>query len=327
MGFGASHAGVLDLAGPEAVLHLRQRGKLVPVGRFPNHDPAALERLAALAASQSAERPQLVLRLPGGAILRKRLSLPAGARWHIEKLLGFELDRETPFARDEVYWAYAIRHHDRARAMLDVELIIVTRSDVDALAAQLRARGVDVTGIEVPADGGKPLFVPLQEDKRHHRLVAYRSLMAPAAAAVALAAVALVVPFVRLHFARSAAESSIAKLTGSAGEAAALRKAIDRLSDTATYFGEERRHDGPALAVLAAVTRDLPDDTYLTVLSLHSGHVTIQGLAKSTAKVVALLSKDPMFTAQAFDSPVVQDGNSGLESFTLSFALKEAGPS
>lgn len=326
LGFSAGHAAVLEVGGGEAELFLRQRGRLVSVARTAA-DPAALALLVGRVANDRGGASEVVLRLSAAAILRKQLSLPAGARWHIEKLLGFELDRETPFGRDEAYWGYAVRHHDLKRGTVDVELIIVPRGEVEPLVAAIGRAGVAVIGIEIPSPTGKALFIPLQEDKRHHRLRAYRSLFAPVIAVVALALVAIVTPFIRLHFARSAADKAIAALTASSEEAGALRKTVDQSTNLAAYLDRERQRDGPALAVLASITRDLPDDTHLTALSLHSGHVTIQGLTKSTSKVVELISKDPMFTAQVFDSPVVQDATSGLESFTLSFALKSAAPS
>jgi general secretion pathway protein L len=270
---------------------------------------------------------KLVVRLSAIAVLRKHLSLPAGARWHMEKVLAFEFDRETPFAADEAYWAYAVRHHDRARGLLDVELIIVTRSEIDPLIATIRRVGGEVMGIEIPSPAGKPLFIPLQKNMRRHRLLAHRSLVGWVSVAVALVAGVIIVPFARIHFEQMADDREIAALTASAEEAGALRKAVDQSTDAGIYLSQERRRSGPVLEVLAHITDDLPDDTHLTSFSLHLGHVTIEGVAQSTAKVVSLISKDPMFADQVFDAPVVQDSSSGLESFTLSFALKLTSPS
>jgi general secretion pathway protein L len=324
LGFNASHAAVLEIIGDEGTLLLRRRGQLTPVGRGNITDPQELRTLVGRLPRSGGAPPQTVLRLSGGAILRKHLSVPAGARWHMEKVLAFEFDRETPFAADEAYWAYAIRHHNRARNLLDVELVIITRSEIDPLVAAMRRAGAEVIGVEISSPPEEPLLVRLQEGKRHSGRLASRSFFVRAGVAIGLTAIAIIVPFARLHFARTAAERSIAAMTGTAEEAGSLRKAVDQFSDVAAYLTQERQRSGPALAVLASITNDLPDDTHLAVLSLHSGHVTIQGLALSTAQVVALISKDPMFTDQGFDSPVVQDSKSGLENFTLSFALKSA---
>jgi general secretion pathway protein L len=320
MGFIAGHAAILDVGGREAVLCIRQGSELQSVARSAA-EPAAIEDMVRRASAESS-LPPVVLRLGAAAILRKRLSLPAGVRWHIEKVLGFALDRESPFARDEVYWAYAVRRHDSAQGTVEVDLIIVPRVAVDPTVAAIRGVGVEVAGLEVVSDDGKPLFVPLHENKRHHRLLAYRSLMGSAAAAVVIAMIAIVVPFIRVHLAIGAANREIASLTVSAEEAASLRKSVDRFGDVAAFLDKERKANGPPLAVLADITRLLPDDTHLTALSLHAGQLTINGLAPSAAKVVALISQDPMFTEPVFGAPVVQDGDSGLESFTLSLALK-----
>jgi general secretion pathway protein L len=325
-GFSTSHGDVVEIVHDEATLLLRQHGRLTTVATASFTDPQALRALISHLPGAGGAIPQVVVRLSAAAVLRKNLSVPTTARWHMEKVLAFELDHETPFTADEAYWAYAISGHDRTRKRLDVELVILTRSEIDPLVATIRRAGAEVIGIEISTSVGKPLFVPLQEGKRHHRLLGYRPLLGRAGAAIGLAAVAAVVPFAQLHFARKGADRTIAALTTNAEEAGSLRKAVDQLTGAATYLTEERQRTGPALAVLASITNDLPDDTHLMMLSLHSGHVTIQGLAQSAARVVAEISKDPKFTDQVFDSPVVQDSKSGLESFTLSFALKSAGP-
>ena len=324
-GFSTTHADVVEIDHDEATLSLRRHGQLTTVAKGSTTDPEALRGLVGQLRGNGAASPQLIVRLGVAAALRKTLSVPASARWHMENVLAFELDRETPFTADEVYWAYAVRNHDRARKRLDVELIILARSDIDSLVASIRRAGAEVVGIEIPSPSGKPLFVPLDDNKRHHRSLAHRSVLGRAAAVTALAALAVVIPFAQLHLARASADRKIATLTPSAEEAGSLRKAVDQFSGAAAYLTDERERTGPALAVLADITNDLPDDTHLTMLSLHAGRVTIQGIAQSAARVVAQISKDRRFTEQVFDSPVAQDGHSGLESFTLSFTLKSAG--
>ena len=86
--------------------------------------------------------------------------------------------------------------------------------------------------------------------------------MRPAAACcAALGLAVLVIPFVRQEIALSSLEQEIAVGRTALAEADSLRREIDRLSGSADFVEHERDKVGRPLAILAAATRILPDDT------------------------------------------------------------------
>ena len=111
-------------------------------------------------------------------------------------------------------------------------------------------------------------------------------------------------------------------LSAPAQEAAALRQAADQRAKTIAFLNEQRNQNGSAVALLAAATRALPDDTFLRALSLRGGKLTITGSSPSAAQLIAVLGETPEFRDPAFEAPVVQNPDSGLETFTISVALK-----
>ena len=72
---------------------------------------------------------------------------------------------------------------------------------------------------------------------------------------------------------------------------------------------------------LAAITRALPDSSFLTSLTLDEREGTITGLARQAAGVVAALERESAIAAPRLTGPVVQEVNAGkeLERFSLSF--------
>jgi general secretion pathway protein L len=68
------------------------------------------------------------------------------------------------------------------------------------------------------------------------------------------------------------------------------------------------------LAVLAAVTDIVPDDTWLTELSLRQGRLSLGGQSPAAARLIPALAADPMFRNPAFAAPVTRapDGHADL---------------
>jgi len=76
----------------------------------------------------------------------------------------------------------------------------------------------------------------------------------------------------------------------------------------------ERARIGDVLQVLAAVTDIVPDDSWLTELSLHQGKLGISGQSPAAARLIPALAADPAFRNPAFAAPVTRapDGHADL---------------
>jgi len=323
---GEGDAAIFEIDGDRAVLLVRSRGEITRIASA-KADEKGFQKLSQALANNSRSPDFLVLRLAAGVALQKRMSVPVSARQHLEGLLGFEMDRETPYARDEVYWDYAIRRQDRANNRLDVDLVIVPRSMVDPLTEAARRAGFDFNGIEVAAGVNQTTLIRLGERRRWQWLRSQKPLAAMAAAACVLAVGTIAVPFIRQQNAIADADAAVVALTDEAHEAAKLRQAVDQLANTLAYLKKERERTGSALEALAATTRALPDDTYLTSFNLRENRLTITGLSPSAAQLVGSLAQSRDFREPDFDSPVLQNDNDGLETFTISVTLKPAGAS
>lgn len=318
-----SVAAVVEIDDDEAALSLRQQDGITQLARA-SADRHGFAVLADRAAEPSVKRRHLVLRLPPTAVLRKRLSFPPAARSHLDSLLAFELERETPFARDELYWSYTVCGARGTTGRIDIDLVICPRSAVDPVLRLMRDAGLHPDAIEFESADEETMVLPLDANRRGE---GGRSLKAMAALAGVLAIVAVATPFVRQQRAISSADAAIATLTKEAEEAGKLRQSVDRAESAATYLAKMHRRFGSPLETMAETTRLLQDDTYLTSVDLRDGKLTITGRAPSTARIVDALSNSTLFGEPSFQSPVVENGGSDLESFTISVTLKSGGAS
>jgi len=176
--------GPLD-RGPDSVaVGLRQHGREAPLGRF-GLDAASLRTLP-----HAAGRPA-VLRLPQADLLAKTVVLPLAAERELDQVLAFEMDRETPFKSDELYWNHRVEAIDRQNGRLSVRLLLLPKANLAVLLASLNQAGIMPRRVEIADGPDEGFYLPLDGTDgglRHP----YRRLLWPAAACCAAGSCAAV---------------------------------------------------------------------------------------------------------------------------------------
>jgi general secretion pathway protein L len=303
--------------GIEAVTaDLRKNGKESTLGHF------------AVGAVGLAELPRAagratVLRLSEADVLAKNLSLPLAAERELDQVLAFEMDRETPFKPEELYWNYRITASDRQAGRLSVRLLVVPKASLDLLLTDLAAVGIQPRRVEIADGPDRGFYVPLNGDGSHSHPTSNRLLWPAAVSCAVLAIAAVVTPFVRQEITIASLEREINVSRAAAAEAEGLRQEIDRLSGSAGFIESERDKAGRPLIVLAAATRILPDDTYLTEMELRQRKLTLSGRSAGAARLIGALAADGEFRNPGFSAPVTRLEALRAELFTIN---AEVGP-
>jgi general secretion pathway protein L len=303
--------------GIEAVTaDLRKNGKESTLGHF------------AVGAVGLAELPRAagratVLRLSEADVLAKNLSLPLAAERELDQVLAFEMDRETPFKPEELYWNYRITASDRQAGRLSVRLLVVPKASLDLLLTDLAAVGIQPRRVEIADGPDRGFYVPLNGDGSHSHPASNRLLWPAAVSCAVLAIAAVVTPFVRQEITIASLEREINVSRAAAAEAESLRQEIDRLSGSAGFIESERDKAGRPLIVLAAATRILPDDTYLTEMELRQRKLTLSGRSAGAARLIGALAADGEFRNPGFSAPVTRLEALRAELFTIN---AEVGP-
>jgi general secretion pathway protein L len=303
----------LTAPGPtiEAVaIGLRRNGKESPLGQF------------ALGAAGLAEIPRspgkpAVLRLREGDVLGKTVTLPLAAERELNQALVFEMDRETPFRPDELYWNHRIEAVDRPNGRLLVRLLLAPKAHLAPLLDLLGQAGVAPVRAEIADGPDAGFWLPLNGNG-HSAERGTSPLVKPLAvfcAVLALAAVAI--PFVRQSSAMARLDQTLAVGRTAAAEADRLHREIARLAGSADLVEKEREKVGQPLAVLAAATQVLPDDSYLTEMQLQERKLTMSGRSAAAARLIGAMSADSEFHNPTFAAPVTRIEALRQEIFTI----------
>ncbi|NJA05574.1 PilN domain-containing protein [Methylomonas sp. UP202] len=287
-----------------------------------------------LAQQPELQKADTLLRLEAGQGLTKTIYLPLAAQENLAQVVGFELDRYTPFKADAVYFAnLPLGKTDSGQ--LRVQLVLTPRPVLDRLLEQLQSWGVQPSGVDyaeaLPAEGITADYnlLPERFQPRGNRLSQSLHWLLNGLFALLLLA-ATIWPVWREGEAVERLKASIKTLEketrlieGQQQEIEAVRSKTQRLIDLKTQT--------PSLIeVLNELSKLLKDDTWLTHFQYTDKHLQVQGQSPAASALIGILEASPYFANVAFVSPLTQDKNTGRERFQISMdvaAVAETEPS
>lgn len=270
---------------------------------------------------------EIWLKLPAERVLRRRLSLPLAAEENLGQILAFEMDRQTPFKADQVYFDHRIIKRDQATAQLGVEIAVVPRSLLDAelaLAQQFKLsfHGADVVSPRHSAELAG--FNLLPQSQRQLQVDRQRRINWILAAG----AVALLFALMSQHLVarRAALEQLQEEVAADQGAAEQVRQIEARLKDAisgANFLADRKCATPQVINVLLELTERLPDDTWLERISFVGKQVQVQGQSAEANKLIGLLQKAATIANPQVQGVIQPDPGTGKDRFTIQLDLRE----
>lgn len=318
---------LLQADGDTVQLRLQQGEVLSDLGQMPapaqpelelTPEQAGADPLAPLLSRQLAELPRWLL-LPAASALRRQLVLPLAAADRLRDVVGFEIERQTPFTADAVAFDARVLHRHDSQGRLDAELVVVPRQRLEPQLAALGPLAGNLAGIDVAAASGAPLGVNLLPPaQRGHRSDPWlRWNWALAVVALLLTAALLWQLLDNRRDAADALEQRIAADSAEGRRAAAQRQQLRALIEGQAFLDRARAARPSAVEVIAELTRRLPDDTYLEKLSIDDERIMLIGLSSQAPALIERLQGSPLWNSPALAGALQPDPRSGRDRFTL----------
>jgi general secretion pathway protein L len=324
---------------------LRQRDALVDeLARLPW--PVRADEVEAVLPTALQALPQHWL-LPANIALRCRLRLPLAAQTRLHDVARFEIDRQTPFAAEQVYYAVRVLER-RADTLLDAELVVVPRRLLGAWAQEMaRVDSAEVldasaeplptvlveqvpeawlpalAGIDVADAQGRPLGVNLLPgERRRHRVDPMRrvNLLLLAAGLLLLVGAG----WLLLASRERAAEQFSQQLqhnSASARKIAAQRQQLQEMVGGAAFFERQRAQRPTAVEVWDELSRRLPAGTYLEKFSIEGRQLQLIGLSTEASSLVRRLEGSSLWHTPSLTGVLQSDSGRGLDRFTITADL------
>jgi general secretion pathway protein L len=286
--------------------------------------PLTTTELDAVLGNRTGKLPRWLL-LPAASALQRRLLLPAAAAERLRDVVGFEVDRQTPFTADSVRFDARVLER-RADGQLDTELIAVPRARFDAALAELGGLAGSLAGVDASDASGRPLGVNLlPADIRRGSRDAMRTWNW-ALAAVALLGVAIAFWQV-LDNRRDAAEAFTRQVETRATQARAVAAQRQQLADIvegAAFLDRARAARPTTVEILDELSRRLPDNTYLEKVGIEGDRLLLIGLSPEASALVGRMEGSRLWRAPALSGALQPDPRTRLDRFSLTADLATA---
>ena len=285
-------------------------------------DGRPLEELRALeggtAARLKSHEYPLVLMLPPPWVLSRTVVLPGAAAENLRQVLGFELDRLTPFSVDQVYFDYQLLPRESSDDMLTVAVALVPRQRVDGWLDKLRAAGIPVDAMSAASLWEEANLLPPQMRARPDlKRLALSAL--PSVVVLLLLIAALALPLWQKRQLAIALQQKENTLRVKAAQVMKIRETLNKELQAVKDVSTRWQAAPPVIDLLQVLTNLLPDDTSLQRLEIKGSELVINGTSGQASSLIGLLQKAPGFDDPHFLSPVTQQR--GKELFNLSATI------
>lgn len=292
-------------------------GEPKPLGRIPGAPPPDALQLAELAGDAGTRLPRTLL-LPAEAVLLRRLSFPAAAAGNIRALVGFEIDRQTPFRPDQVEFDCRVLPADKGARQVSVELAVVTRERLDRELAALGALAAGLDAVDLAHGAGRAGFNLLPAPRRRPK--DYRPLLINLAM-LAFSALMLLLAMGQLVDNRRAAvealQAEVEERRVEARRTSQLRKTLEEAAAAANFLAEHKTQRPTTIGLLRDLTDILPDDTFLERLTIAGPDLSLTVQSASAAKLIQLFQASPGFADPTLLGAVQPDSRTGKDRATL----------
>ncbi|MFC6669226.1 PilN domain-containing protein [Marinobacterium aestuariivivens] len=285
--------------------------------------PALIQQLRQMASQAG----RTVLQLEPGAVLHKSIALPAVTEPRLASVLGFEMDRHTPFKAEDVYFGYRVTRREPAAQRILVDLYLLPRKRLDTLLQRLKTFGIVPTAVlpvEARTSAERHRLNLLPPELRSGNTQGRQRSMRNRLIIVALLLVMLVgFPLYQRSQRVEALEAALDQPRAEAQRAQQIRAEIEALVDGRQYLGRRKAEQLPVLFVLDELTQLLPDNTWLSRFELNGQSLRIQGESGSASSLIGILEESEMLMSVDFTSPVTINPRSRRERFSIEARLEE----
>jgi general secretion pathway protein L len=305
----------------DGVWQLRRAGESLSIADA--HDTDTLDHRVALLARALGECDptdrRIALLMPEAQVLRRRLVLPVAARDNLRQVVGYDIDRQTPFRAEDIHFGVRELGEGGPEGRFVAELAATPRASLDPLLDELVALRVAPDRVDVPLGyglAGVDLLPPARTPRRVDRR---RRLNLALIAAIVLLLLSAMAAW--LHNRHAALEIMRADVDAMQADAQRVKSLRQRLMDSAGASGflVRRKSESPSiLHVLDELTHRLPDDTWLERFTLNAtGQIGFQGQSPQAARLIDALKGARSIGEPSFQGTIQTDPTSGKERFYM----------
>lgn len=265
----------------------------------------------------------VALRIGDDRAVVKQISLPAGALEVMPAVIRNKVESLAPWPLHEVMWGYRLLGPPQS-GQVDVEVAIVSRKALAGLLGAFQNAGIKVAHFEVASsvDDAEGIAIDFQGRDRLKKARQRVTTIMACAGLIAFAAASLGLYFaLSTQSELSAVERRSADLKQVLLNGGGSSQTNAKLAEANKLY-ERKKNVYPAVAVLNALSKLVPDGTWLNGVDYTGNLVTITGRGTEIATVIENLEKSDVFADVNFASATQRDADANADMFSISAAIE-----
>ena len=298
-------------------LWLSELRDCLPAWRVLREPPEQIH-LWPLTAPVAAGSARQVLMLAPDAVLHQTVQLPLAAARNLRAVVGYELDRYTPFEAEQLY--FVARQERRTPSHLDVTLVAILRERLDPILSECAALGLRPHRVDVLNLGIDLLPAPLRPRQRPPGMGLQRSL--PWLCGALLIAAMLLWLNDRQRV-LDVMRDSVRQQHAQVAEVHALRQQLLNTRGAAQYLTRRKWAQPPLAALLNDLSTCLPADTWLDQLDVKDGEVAFSGQSAEASALITRIKGCHSLENAQFEGVIQPDARTGKDQFALRAHLRQ----
>ncbi|WMP18718.1 PilN domain-containing protein [Thiothrix lacustris] len=294
-----------------------QDGKQQTLGRFALQDGNT--KLADALPKYTKGKPyQVELRLGKTQVLALQHYFPEAVKENLQQVLGYQLDRLTPFTTDSALFDARVAQHDKGRKEILADIFVAPKLLIERLKQQLVGIGVETVQI-VSVSGAHPDINLVVRDNAV-RQQGWSKI--PLYFFLGTLALALLVPLGYKYRRVDQIDTALAEVRSSSTEQLSIREKLVEAEDALIFIEAKRKTSPVALDIVETLSAAIPEHTWLERLGIQGGKLEIRGESGKALSLIDTLEEAPEFSNVRFKSPVTRNKDNGRDRFNIEATLE-----
>ncbi|WP_454631582.1 PilN domain-containing protein [Bradyrhizobium cenepequi] len=253
--------------------------------------------------------------LPANHVMTRLLDFPGRAADFLDGMIRSQVDRLTPWAAGEAVfgWSSPVPVADDR---IEVTFSATSASKVDPLVQLADRLGAASVVVHAPAagDSGAPFQVKLL-DKRLRSMAGPNVPRLLRVALISTGVAAAGSLFLSIYLGGSLQSEQEDVQRRISQRRAALRVDANGVASGIGLLAKRKQTTPSSVMVLEALSRVLPDTTYVTELRIEGEKVQVVGMTQDAPSLIRLMEQSPQFTRATFFAPTTHAANESGERF------------
>ena len=263
---------------------------------------------------------QVELQLDRAYALHLQHHFPEAVQENLRQVVGYQLDRLTPFTLDKVYYDAQLAQHDKFRKEILADIYVAPRQLLEQLTTQLRDLGVqDIQILSVA--GAKP---NVNLNAQQSTTVNQGWSMIPLYFFLLVLIASLLAPLAYKYRRLEQIDAALAQVRRVSSDQLNVRDKLMEAEEALQFLAEKRKTSPVALDVVEKLSVDIPVDTWLERLSLNGTDLEIRGESGKALSLIDTLEEAPEFSNVRFKSPVTRNKDNGRDNFHIEATVEVA---